>query len=227
MSAHAPDHADLVRRMLLGEVDAASAEVRQRMTTCEVCRAEWTRLQQAEGLVSRVVALEKADIEEAVREVDPADEAFVRASLAGVLPPPARRRLALGPFVWTAAAVVLAAFLVVRALVSDPERARPPETLLHEDGLRCLGPVGPVDDFTRFFWEFEGPAGTTFELYVRVHEEDGAGRELLVQPDLVETSWTLTAEQGASLPDRIVWEVVARGIDDRRLASGRASAWRR
>jgi hypothetical protein len=226
---HPREHDELLRAVFLDELDerdGSAREARTRLETCAVCHAELERLERLRSELSAASARERADLERARAQADAVDEAQVRRALAGVLPS-ARRRLRAPVAVALASAAALACLWLWRSADVPLPAGQADEVLLDGDGVACREPVGHVAEYGAFAWDAPLPPGATFELSIYADEPDGAGTLVLARKELAEPRWIPTTAEKSPLPDRIVWEVVVRSVDGRRLAEGRARASRR
>jgi hypothetical protein len=167
----------------------------------------------------------RGDVERARAQVQPADEALVRRSLEAALPAlavrgPSSRRLLLALAAGLALLLGGGAFFYLRS------GGKPAEILLSGGTIRCIAPVGEVDDYHEFSWSAPLPPGGSFVLILHVLEDDGAGALLRPPIRCQEPRWTPTPEERRALPDRIHWIVESQDIGETKVEDGWASASR-
>jgi hypothetical protein len=154
---------------------------------------------------------ERADVDAAAREVSRAERAravhaFEELALVR-RPAESRRRLSL------AAAAALVIGLLGGWLgrgVFQREMGPGPPILLGTGTERALAPVGPVDRYDRFAWTKSSEGSRSYGLRVWSGE---AQKPVLSVDLLTEPSYTLSAEEAASLGPAIRWEVLLQDAD--------------
>jgi hypothetical protein len=218
MSAHGPEHEELLARVLAGEIDPADPAVRDRLATCPECRREQERVGGLTARLRATAAQERADLARAAAEVGAEDEARVREAFARALRTrPAKRRSAL---LLVAAAVLVLLGWVLRGAAREDD-----EVLLGEGDIE----IHVADDFSQIQWSYSLPPGGRYVL--TIHElEDGAHGRVVLSPELeaLDTSrWRPSAAQLESLPDAIYVLVEAyRAGEEDRIAYGGQEASR-
>jgi len=225
MSLHSREHQDFVDRVLGGELAESDAAVRARLDACGECRDELARLRALDAGLRNAAREARADVERARAEVRPADEALVRRSLEAALPAlgsgrgPSSRRFLLA----LAAGLVL--LLGAGALFYLRSGREPAENLLSGGTIRCIAPLGEVDDYDEFSWSGDLPTQGSFLLSIFVLE-DGKKGALLKKVSSQELRWTPSPEEKRALPDAIYWTVDARDVLEDQKGSGSAKASR-
>ena len=187
----------LLRRVALGELSPSDDAI---VRAC--ADAEFER--ELEALLEVRMEVEHVGVlEEARREAEGATEDRIEQWVqsqavrdASVASPPLR-------WIFAAAAVILLGL----GLWSFWPRGDTPvngDTILGDTDIRCLAPLGQVDDYPPFRWE-GGPAGASYE--VEVLDENGALVEGGASSKLRTTTWTPRLEDVATWPDKINWTV--------------------
>jgi AcrR family transcriptional regulator len=225
VSGHPQEHRDFVDRVLDGELAESDAVVRARLEACGECREELGRLRALDAGLRATAGEARADVERARAQVQPADEVLVRRSLEAALPALAVRGPSSRRFLFALAAG-LVLLLGGGALFYLRSGGRPAEILLSGGTIRCIAPMGEVDDYHEFSWSAPLPPGGSFVLILHVLEDDGAGALLRPPIRCQEPRWTPTPEERRALPDRIYWKVVAQDIGETKVEEGWARASR-
>jgi hypothetical protein len=236
-SLHAPEHAQLLERLLARDPKLSPAE-RESLANCPQCSAEIQSLAAAQELLQRLGDQARADL--AALGQEPKDSAalkkmevqaleLLRSKAAGLRPAAstsgpatnpvkpalaaigtAQRRQALR-FLRPLALLAAGALVVVILQRPDPEPQpgpdRPIPLGIQGQSLRCE--VGP-DGFGTFSWDPVDQPGTLYQLQVFEGlgpEGQQRGRPLLDPVVTEECAFTPSAEQSASWPNRIVAEL--------------------
>ncbi|MEM7203492.1 MAG: hypothetical protein AAF628_24725 [Planctomycetota bacterium] len=199
-SPHAPDHDDLLRRLMVGDAAAADPDVRAILETCATCRAELAELRAMDARLDRAGALERRTVAAATPAPDLVDvDAVLAAAMHPSAPDGRTPRWGTLPWLLVAAAVVLGlgAWFVWPSTPSDE-----PELELGTRDLELLAPIGDDADFSVFRWSARTPA-RAFVLTVRSR----AGAVVLPPKRVEATEWRPGAEEIEAWPKEIVWQV--------------------
>ena len=206
-----------------GEADPALRDLFERRPEL---REEFGELRDLSHALEQHGAAERAAVERARAHVRPGDRAALAAAFAAraVHAPAHARRRPLVPWALAAAlALVLGAWLALRA--GEKKTTRPP-VVLGVASLAEAAPSGPGADFSQFRWRWAGelPPATGFLLRVERAGADGATPEPPIEIRCEEPRWKPSAEERAKLGREIRWQVVALlpGGDER--SSGWVSA---
>ena len=187
MSAHDPEHQELIDLVLAGQRDPAEPEVRERLAACAECRAELASLRAFDAELGAHMVGTRADLARAAAEANADEEERVRRTLTEALAD--RRRHPRPLLLWLVAATVVLAGSAGLWLALRPT-APVEEIYLHGGSLLCTRPVCSVEDYDAFQWSGELPPLGRFEL--RIYSR--AGGSLLKTILCPEAQWVPTAE---------------------------------
>lgn len=231
-------HGDLLQRLLVGELDPDSDEAREFFMRNPEERARFEALRDVERRIGQAAADRASDVEAALEERAAPGEELVahlverhfaeRAERAeGVGRGESTDRPSAGPRArWWLPLVALAAsvLLLWRPWTgSTPGPVPDPGPLLGGE-LRLLQPVGAVDEFDEFRWEYDLEGTQYFRVEV-IDPEDPFG-EPLASEEPTEPLWRPDADEIERWPDALEWRVdvmeTGAAVD-----SAFAEAWRR
>ncbi len=223
MSAgHADSHEEVLRKIVIGEIDDGADEARAVLSECAECRERLRGLRRVAALLDSGGSERRAVLNEAARGTrapgDDRVEPTVRALAAKSHPRRFRRVLfVLG----LAASLAIVAYAVSRVVA--PEVSVPPsEDLTLGAAVVCAAPVGEVSDYGTFTWRTERPFDGSFDLVV-YDDADGGTRAPVVDKRRLEApTWTPSPSDRDLLPASIRWEITAR--DRSSAVVGRAFA---
>jgi len=225
-TAHPVEHEELLIAVLAGERDHATREFQHLLATCPACRERWERARPVAERLARAGEDERHALAAALAGEEAPGEDHVSATLDDLVRSEPWRRPRSRPWLWLAAAGLLAAFGAWWYAGSGRERMPEVDVPLGEEGSapRLIEPVGKVSAFERFRWEYDDP-DATFLLTLR--EEAAQGEPGRVVREIQcggDKEWKPDIE----LPLRIHWEVVV--LDEFGMpvpgSSRSASAWR-
>jgi len=209
---------ELLKRIVLGEVDLDAPEVVEAMNDPEFA-TEFDELADVVAALDESLVLEEARS----RPVSAAEErivARVRRELR-----PTRLRIVPAIVIAAAAALLLIVLnpLLTRSGNGVESSPTPHPTYLGEKNLECVSPVGPGADFSVFVVHCDLPDGR-----LEIEVLDGNGY-LLGGGDsgtLEGVAWHPSAEAIATWPDRIEWIARWIGPDNRTTVIASATASR-
>jgi hypothetical protein len=200
----------VVQRFVTGEPLS-----REERAALENSPAHWARAQEMRSLQGTLDQASERERAALFREAAALDSWPGRAAFHGRLrelmqatPARPRRRRILQVLALVAAAVLLFVLSWVRGPTRPAEPREPNDVFVGGDAVHRLFPVGEVERFERFRWEYELTPGGRFEL--RIWDAAApADAEALVRLELQEPGWTPGAD--VSLPEAIRWQVRAFG----------------
>ncbi len=185
----------LYRRIVLGELDPASTEARERMAASPaLARAvdEWTQVQ------DRLEGVRRED-EELIESSRGAIRSDDRLLVASALRPVSRSSTRSRP-VWLWPVTAAAAALLLAIFMNRDDDAG--ETGVLGSG-GCVRPVGEVEEFSPFVIDHELASTSWVEFAI----EDGDGVVLVESERLETTTWELSSNELRLLEgvDHILW----------------------
>ena len=252
MSNHTQEHEPLLHSVLTGDISEDHASVAPVLASCGHCRDKLEELRAVSEMLDEAGREEEQATFAAIdysKPVAGADrvESFVRAKLAQkatapATPPapqpaipaaaartasidPGRRRFLRVSGVVTAAAasVVLVGWIAKMLLTHEAEDA-PDEILLSNSKLTPRSPMGEVDEWTEFHWDYDLPVGATFAITVYEKEPVRSFEPLFEKTGLKQPKWVPTTDELARMPKAISWEVYVLGATGALMESNNGEA---
>ena len=206
-------HDDLLQRLLIGALDPDSDEAREFFMENPEERARFEAMQDVERRIGAAAADRASEVQAALEEGAAPGEDLV----AGLVErhfaervEPAEREAAGAPRSrarwWLPVLAVAASVLLLWRpwTGTTPEPAPDPGPALGGE-LRLLQPVGTVDDFDEFRWEYDLEGAQYFRI--EVFDADDPYGESLDEAEPTEPLWRPDPDQAASWPDAIEWKV--------------------
>jgi hypothetical protein len=227
MIRHPEEHEGLLVSIAAGELAPGDQAVRHRRAECAECDKRIGAILSVVGLLDQDARDVNHILAEAARMSSAPGEDRIMAlashpEIRSDAAPP--RRLAFPAWipVATAAAAILAVFLIVRVSPTGSEESEEPRLLGERADISPITPTG-ASVFERFAWTVEGAIAERARSYTLVVE----GADFLEEIEgLTSTEWS-DPSRARGFPDSIEWLVEAYDATGALLArSARASAQR-
>lgn len=227
MSGHPAAHEKILSAILAGDLDLDDERARTLIEECATCRESL----EIPELADRLDAA-RAIRQEVLAEADAIDDAPGLADVERVLLAQGRgsRRSSHGiTFGMAAAALLLLVLWLARGYIFDGGVAPPHrgEILIGDHEIRAVAPLGKVEDFVEFRWEFDLPRTGVFEVIVYDGTSGKKGEEIGRSGELDEPFWRPPVAESSGWKNAILWEVQA--FDNSRFPLGRSGtqeSWR-
>ncbi|MEQ1893061.1 MAG: hypothetical protein ABL998_10995 [Planctomycetota bacterium] len=218
------DH-DVAHEAALARVLAGEAQEDSELLRCERCRSELQQARKAAALARAALDLERSVIEEARRTAGDAERNDLRNLLERGRRQERRQRSlrrALGLVVACAAGLLL--WLALRPSVPATTPQSRGEVLLGGT-LACRVEL-VAGRYDVFAWDSIGASAVEYRLRLR-HSEAGLAGAEIASHSLSEPYWRPTPEEERGLPEELVMEVEAYGVQGDLLGAGWRLASRR
>ena len=213
---------NLLQKLATGELSPGDEPALSLLDTSEEFRQRWTALQKLQTALGGAATERRAHLDEVST---PTDAAFEEAALArarevfGTGAAPALRRVpALR--IALAASLLFGFGLWLSSLPARLPRAEltPPPTL--GQALVLIAPVGAVERYDEFQWEYALKPGLHFEVSLW---DEQSGQELWTSPRLHTPRFS--PPSGLELPARLRWEVWVLDDQGGHVAMGASEAF--
>ncbi len=217
-------HDDLLEKLATGELSPSEEPALSLLAESESLRARWSALEKLQSALGATASEQRTLIE---RDSAPTDAAFEEAVLAraravfrtGSTPVPAIRpvpalRIAV------AAALLLGFGLWLSSLPARLPSAELSRPFTLGAPLVLISPVGAVERYDEFRWQYTLKPGLHFE--VSIWDEE-TGRELWTSPRLHTPNFSPPSE--LELPARLRWEVWVLDDQGGHVAMGASEAF--
>ena len=228
MSGHPAAHEEILSAILAGDLNPDDERARALTEKCATCRES---LEEMRGVAERLDA-GRTIREDVLAEANAIKDAPGLADVERVLLAQSRgsRRLSPGITIGIAAAALLVVALWLGRSYLFDGGGEPPhrgEILIGDHEITAVAPLGTVDDFDEFRWEFELPPNGVFEVIVYDATSGQKGEEIGRSGELDEPFWRPPVGESSGWKNAILWEVQA--FDNSRFPLGRSGpqeAWR-